>query len=180
MASGRRKPPGVSPLQFRPFRPMPRTLTAAVLLSIMLAGCKADPYKLVRVTGKVTSCEGKPAAGGVIVFAPIDAPDKTGRKAGNPGREARGEVGADGTFTLTTIGIPPKPGAVAGPHRITFEMPTGRRPALSAEDKSNMTPDEIKKIEAEFASRVVHPQLPCSDKIQPGEVTVKADSNHFE
>jgi hypothetical protein len=159
---------------------MPRTLTAAVLLSIMLAGCKADPYKLVPVTGKVTSCEGKPAAGGVIVFAPIDAPDKTGRKAGNPGREARGEVGADGTFTLTTIGIPPKPGAVAGPHRITFEMPTGIRPTLAPGDKANMTPDEIKKIEAEFAARVVFPPLPCSDKIQPEEVDIKADSNNFE
>jgi hypothetical protein len=159
---------------------MPPRLTALVLLSAFLLGCKSDPYALVSVTGKVTSCEGKPAAGGVIVFAPIDDPDTTGRKGGNPGREARGEVRADGTFTLTTIGIPPKAGAVAGPHRITFEMPTGRRPSLSAEDKSNMRPDEIKKVEAEFASRVVHPPLPCSDQIQPAQVTVKADSNHFE
>jgi hypothetical protein len=126
------------------------------------------------------SCEGKPAAGGVVVFAPIDDPDTTGRKQGNPGREARGEVAADGTFSLTTIGIPPKPGAVTGPHRVTFEMPTGRRPTLSAEDRANMTADEIKKNEAEFASRVVHPPLPCSDKIQPDQVTVKRDGNHFE
>ena len=27
----------------------------------------------------------------VVVFAPIDDPDTTGRKQGNPGREARGE-----------------------------------------------------------------------------------------
>ncbi|HEY2412483.1 MAG TPA: hypothetical protein VGI40_09590 [Pirellulaceae bacterium] len=158
---------------------MPRFFIAAALLATF-AGCKADPYALVPVTGKVTSCEGKPAAGGVIVFAPVDDPDKTGRKAGNPGREARGEVGADGTFSLTTIGIPPKPGAVTGPHRITFEMPTGRRPALSGEDKANMTPEEIKKNEADFASRVVFPPLPCSDKIQPEEIIVKADGNNFE
>ncbi len=159
---------------------MVRLFAVAVLFSAAQLGCKADPYKLAPVTGTVTSCEGKPAAGGVVVFAPVDNPDVTGRKSGNPGREARGEVGADGTFTLTTIGIPPRRGAVTGPHRITFEMPTGRRPALSADDKASMTPDEIKKIEAEFASRVVHPPLPCSDKIQPEEVVVKADGNHFE
>jgi hypothetical protein len=159
---------------------MLRLFVVVVLLLTVLVGCKSDPYKLVPVTGTVTSCEGKPAAGGVVVFAPIDDPAVTGRKSGNPGREARGEVAADGTFTLTTIGIPPKPGAVTGPHRVTFEMPTGRRPALSAEDKANMTPDEIKKIEAEFANRVVHPALPCSDKIQPEDVVVKADGNQFE
>jgi len=159
---------------------MPRFLLVIASLPVFAIGCKADPYKLVPVTGTVTSCEGKPAAGGVVVFAPIDNPDVTGRKSGNPGREARGDVAADGTFTLTTIGIPPKPGAVTGPHRVTFEMPSGRRPALSAEDKANMTPDEIKKIEAEFASRVIHPVLPCSDQIQPGEVTVKPGKNEFE
>jgi len=159
---------------------MPRFSIVIVALLAFAIGCKSDPYKLVPVTGTVTSCEGKPAAGGVVVFAPIDNPEVTGRKSGNPGREARGEVAADGTFTLTTIGIPPKPGVVTGPHRVTFEMPSGRRPSLSAEDKSNMTPDEIKKIEAEFASRVVHPPLPCSDKIQPEEVVVKAGGSHFE
>ncbi len=159
---------------------MHRLFVVVVLLLAALLGCKADPYRLVPVTGMVTSCEGKPAAGGVVVFAPIDNPDVTGRKSGNPGREARGEVGADGSFTLTTIGIPPKAGAVTGPHRVTFEMPTGVRPTLPAGDKANMTPDEIKKIEAEFASRVVYPPLPCSDKIQPEEVTVKAQGNHFD
>jgi hypothetical protein len=159
---------------------MLRHFLVVILLSTVPVGCKSDPYKLVPVTGTVTSCEGKPAAGGVVVFAPIEDPDVTGRKSGNPGREARGDVAADGTFTLTTIGIPPKPGAVTGPHRVTFEMPSGRRPSLSAEDKANMTPDEIKKNEAEFASRVVHPALPCGDQIQPGEVTVKPGKNEFE
>ena len=159
---------------------MPRTLIIAALISALFVGCKPDPYKLVAVTGKVTSCEGKPAAGGVIVFAPIDDPEHTGRKAGNPGREARGEVGADGTFTLVTIGMPAAPGAVTGRHRVSFELPTGIRPTLPAGDKTNMTPDEIKRIEADFASRVVFPVLPCSDRIQPEEVTVAAGNNNFE
>jgi hypothetical protein len=161
---------------------MLRPATAIVFTACLsvLCGCRLDPYQLVPVTGKVTSCEGKPAAGGVVVFAPIDDPEATGRKAGNPGREARGEVAADGTFTLTTIGIRPAPGAVTGRHRVTFEMPTGRRPALSAEDKANMSPEEIKKNEADFASRTVFPRLPCSDQIQPNEVTVKSGNNNFE
>jgi hypothetical protein len=150
------------------------------LIASCLPGCRADPYALVTVTGKVTSCEGKPAAGGTIVFAPIDDPEHTGRKAGNPGREARGEVAADGTFSLTTIGIPPKPGAVTGRHKITFEMPTGVRPVLPPGDKANMTPEEIQKIETEFANRVVHPKLPCSDQIEPNEVEVKPGANAFE
>jgi hypothetical protein len=153
---------------------------AFTLVAAVLAGCRHDPYQLVPVSGRVTSCEGKPAAGGVVVFAPIDDPEATGRKAGNPGREARGPVAADGTFTLTTIGIRPAPGAVTGRHRVSFEMPTGKRPVLTAEDKANMTPDEIKKNEADFASRPVFPPLPCSDQIQPGEVTVKPGDNNFE
>jgi len=63
---------------------MRRHFLVIALLSAVLAGCKADPYKLVPVTGTVTSCEGKPAAGGVVVFAPIDNPDVTGRKSGPP------------------------------------------------------------------------------------------------
>src|SRR5262245_14107867 len=108
---------------------LPTGLAAALCLAA-ICGCGADPYRLVEVRGKVTTCEGKPAAGGVVVFYPIDDPEGTGRKAGNPGREARGTVGDDGTFTLTTIGMQPAPGAVTGRHRVAFEMPPTRRPSL--------------------------------------------------
>ena len=155
------------------------TALAAVILTLG-SGCKADPYKLVSVHGSVTTCDGKPAAGGTVVFYPVDAPDQTGRKAGNPGREARGTVGDDGTFTLTTIGIQPKPGAVMGPHKVAFEMPPPRRPTLSADDRTAMTPDEAKQVEAELAARKVYAPIFCSDQIQPGEVVVKADNNNFE
>ncbi len=154
-------------------------LTVALSLAL-LTGCGGGPYRLVEVRGKVTSCEGKPAAGGTVVFYPVDEPDATGRKAGNPGREARGTVESDGTFTLTTIGIPPRPGAVVGKHKVAFEMPPTRRPTLPAEDRASMTPDEAKKVEADFASRPVYAPLPCSDQIQPAEVTVKSSGNEFE
>jgi hypothetical protein len=135
---------------------------------------------MAEVRGKVTTCEGKPAAGGQVVFYPVDAPGQTGRPAGNPGREARGTVAEEGTFTLTTIGISPVPGAVTGPHKVAFEMPPTRRPTLTAEDRGNMTPEEAKKAEADFASRPLYPPIPCSDQIQPGEVTVKPGKNDFE
>jgi hypothetical protein len=35
-------------------------------------------------------------------------------------------------------------------------------------------------VEADFASRPIHPPLPCSDQIQPAEVTVTAAGDEFE
>src|SRR5689334_19333070 len=133
------------------------------LCAALLCGCRHDPYRLVGVKGRVTSCDGKPAAGGVVVFSPIDEPEVTGRPKGNPGREARGTVAADGTFSLTTIGIRPAPGAVTGKHRVSFEMPPTSRPVLLPGEKAAMSADEIKKVEADFASRPVYSRLPCSD-----------------
>jgi hypothetical protein len=153
---------------------------ATALCSAALCGCRGDLYTLVVVRGRVTTCEGKPAAGGVVVFYPIEDPEQTGRPAGNPGREARGTVGDDGTFTLTTIGMKPAPGAVTGRHRVAFEMPPTRRPSLPAEDRAAMSPEEAKKVEADFASRPVYPPLPCSAEIQPAEITVTRDGNDFE
>jgi len=150
------------------------------LSAALLCGCGHDPYRLVDVKGRVTSCEGKPAAGGVVVFAPIDEPEATGRPKGNPGREARGTVADDGTFSLTTIGTPPARGAVKGKHRVSFEMPVTKRAVLLPEERAAMSPDEIKKLEADFASRPVYPPLRCSDQIQPVEVTVKDSGNDFE
>lgn len=157
-------------------------ITSLVLVGLAaLLGCRRDPYLPVQVSGKITTCEGKPAAGGTMVFYPVDDPSASGRKAGNPGREARGTVNDDGTFSLTTIGIQPQPGAVTGRHKIAFEMPPTRRPTLSDADKANMTPDEIKQNEADFASRKVYSPIPCSDLPEPAEVTVTAAGpNYFE
>src|SRR3954469_1710195 len=155
-------------------------LFVAVSVVCGATGCRPDHYPLVEVRGRVTTCEGKPAAGGTVVFYPVDDPEATGRRKGNPGREARGTIADDGTFYLTTIGIQPVRGAVTGKHQVTFEMPPTRRPTLPADERANMSPDEIKKIEADFASRSVYAAIPCSDKIDPGEVTVKPSDSHFE
>jgi hypothetical protein len=155
-------------------------IAVTVGCAVALAGCGGGLYRLVEVKGRVTTCDGKPAAGGSVVFYPVDDPGATGRPAGQPGREARGTVQADGTFTLTSIGIPEKPGAVTGRHKVAFEMPSTRRPTLSADDKANMTPDEIKKNEADFASRPVYAPIACSDQITPAEVTVNPSGNDFD
>lgn len=147
---------------------------------IFLTGCRGSLYKLVEIHGKVTTCEGKPATGGKVTFYPIDDPETTGRPAGNPGREAYGVVGEDGSFKLTTIGIPEAPGVILGRHRVTFEMPPTKRPVLPAGDRANMTPEEIKKNEADFASRPVYAPIPCSDQLEPSEVNVTKAGDQFE
>ena len=160
--------------------PVSYHVIGAVVCALLLTGCRGDPYRLVPVSGTVTTCEGKPAAGGTVVFYPVDDPSVTGRKAGNPGRDARGTVGEDGKFTLTTIGMKPAPGAVMGPHRVAFEMPPTRRPTILPEERAAMSPEEIQKVEADFKSRPVFQPIPCSDQIQPGEVKVADGPNDFE
>ncbi|HXG12132.1 MAG TPA: hypothetical protein VNK04_20425 [Gemmataceae bacterium] len=149
------------------------------LVSGLVSGCGANPYRMAPVRGRVT-CNGKPATGGVIKFLPIDAPEKTGRKPGHTGHPSSGTVGEDGSFTLTSMDGKSGPGALIGPHKVVFEAPPTRRPTLSADDRSVMSPEEIKAAEAELARRPVYPPLPCSTTITPGEVEVKPGDNYFE
>lgn len=151
-----------------------------VVVAAAMNGCGKNDYPLVDITGKVMTCEGKPAVGGTVVFYPIDDPSASGRPKGNPGREARGVVGEDGTFKLTSIGTPPQPGVVTGRHTVEFLHPPMTRPKLTAADKAVMGPEEIKTLEAEYATRPIYPQLPCSLKTSPAEVTVTPEQTQFE
>jgi hypothetical protein len=74
------------------------------LPAVLLGGCGGP--NLARVTGKVTY-NGKPVTGGKIMFYP------------ESGRMALGEIGSDGTYTLTTF--KPGDGALVGSHRIAIE-----------------------------------------------------------
>jgi hypothetical protein len=160
-----------------------------VLIGGQILGCGGNPYRLATVRGRVT-CQGKPATGGEVVFQPIDAPEKTGRASGQSGRPSRGTVEADGTFTLTcdliADGKPGEsaPGALLGPHRVVFKMPRTTRPTMDADTRLVLSGPEHKaelKAAEEALTRVpVYAPLPCSDKITPGEVEVKAGKNEFE
>lgn len=151
----------------------------AVLVGILLSGCGSNAYQLAPVRGRVT-CQGKPATGGVVIFQPIDAPGQTGRPAGHSGSASSGTVGADGTFTLKSMDGKSGDGALIGLHRILFQPPPTKRPPITADDRSVLSPAELKALEEDIARRPIYPPLPCSEKITPGEVEVKPGANEFE
>jgi hypothetical protein len=149
-----------------------------ILVASQLVGC-GDPYRLAKVRGRVTTCEGKPAVGGEIIFQPIDAPEETGRPKGNSGTMSRGTVKADGTFHLKAD-LKQADGALIGPHRVLFKMPPTKRPVLTAEERLSMSPQEIQQVEEDFKRRPVYAPLPCSANLSPDKVDVKPGSNEFE
>ena len=79
-------------------------LWSACLACALLSGCGGP--KVAPVRGRVTYA-GKPVPGGKILFYP------------ESGRMAIGEIGADGTYTLTTFTS--GDGALVGAHRVAIE-----------------------------------------------------------
>ena len=149
-------------------------------LAAAAAGCSSGIYKIVPVTGTVTTCDGKPAEGGTVYFVPVDAPDRTGRPPGLAGGGSSGVVGPDGRFALEATDGQGGPGALVGPHAVTFRPPRTERPKLSAAERQGLPDDAARKIDEENAKLPVFPKIPCSDKIAPAEVEVKAGTNTFE
>ncbi|WP_437205979.1 hypothetical protein [Planctomicrobium sp. SH664] len=161
---------------------------AALGLFVLASGCGQDPYILVPVTGKVLTCEGKPAAGGTVMFMPVDNPSVTGRPQNEPGKVSEGVIGEDGTFTLwygmtQGVGAPPptESGAVTGPHRLMFKSPFTAKPTLSASEKAQMGEEDRKAAQALYDAVKIYPPIPCSLKVEPSEVIVELNgTNHFE
>ena len=60
----------------------------------------------------------------------------------------QGNVAADGTFALTTIGLPPREGVVPGHHKVWFEMPPTQRPRLTPGERAEMSQEEQEKWDA--------------------------------
>ena len=71
----------------------------------LAAGCGPAGPAVYPAKGRVIFRDGKPVAAGVVEFHPAGG-----------GPAARGKLGPDGRFELTTGG---RPGAVAGPHAVT-------------------------------------------------------------
>ena len=95
--------------------PRPGRLLWALLAATVLAGlggCRkgVDLPRTYPVKGKVVYKDGTPLAGGMVDFRP------TGQAAGS----VSGQIGSDGTFTLTTrTDQGAAPGAPEGQYRVT-------------------------------------------------------------
>jgi hypothetical protein len=87
-------------------------------LALGLAGCAKKGMKTAVVKGTV-SYDGKPLPYGSVLFIPE-----------SPGPTATGEIGPDGTYTLTTYAK--GDGAVLGKHKVVVS---------AQEDTSNQLPD---------------------------------------
>lgn len=82
-----------------------RAVGSAIAAGAMLhPGCTPADVPVFPVTGTVMFDNGKPVSTGVIEFEPV-----------NGGPSARGKIGRDGRFELSTGD---RPGAVAGVHRV--------------------------------------------------------------
>lgn len=79
---------------------------AVFVLIAVAGGCGSDRPELAPVHGKVT-LDRQPLSGGTIHFWPAQ------------GRPARGTIGPDGTYSLSTFDE--KDGAVLGEHVVTIE-----------------------------------------------------------
>ena len=86
-------------------------LSLAVLLAVA-GGCSSGKAPTYAVTGTVKLPDGTPLTGGRLLFRP----------EGETVYAAKGEIGADGSFELSTFGL--SDGAVAGTHKVMVLPPT--------------------------------------------------------
>jgi len=88
-------------------------IVAVVGLGFLFAGCGGADIgkpKVYPVSGKVTQ-KGQPLTAGEVMFTPSGGPE------GASGHIATGQIGSDGSYTLTTFNT--GDGAVAGKHKVT-------------------------------------------------------------
>ena len=91
-----------------------RILLTVVVAALLCSSC-GGKRKLYPVRGQVFYM-GQPAAGALVVFHPADGKDLQAPKPS-------GQVGADGSFTLSTFA--PNDGAPAGPYKVAIVWVSG-------------------------------------------------------
>ncbi|MFM9965201.1 MAG: hypothetical protein ACKV2Q_28720 [Planctomycetaceae bacterium] len=132
--------------------------SALTLLSFVCVGCGggSDDLGTAAVSGKVTH-KGQPVSGGSVMFNPKSAtPGKN-----LTGKPAAAEVGADGSFTLTTYSK--NDGAVIGKHSVIY------------------TPPAVTINEKEHKEGSPTPKSPLAGLVpSKAEVEVKAGSNTID
>ncbi|WP_254513425.1 hypothetical protein [Anatilimnocola floriformis] len=91
---------------------------ALALVTTFLTGCD-NKVKTYPVTGTVKFTDGKPLAGGTVEFRSVNS--DVAKQV-----NARGEIGADGKYQLTTFN--PNDGAIAGEHQVCVFPPSRDTP----------------------------------------------------
>jgi len=127
-----------------------------IFLVVGLVGCSHRGGATYPVTGTVKLSDGKPLAGGRILFQPT----------GEQTNSARGIIAQDGSFQLTTF--EPNDGAVPGEHKVVIT------PAVPEEALDN--PTAIARYRSLVDQRYQNVDS------TPLKLTVQADGsqNHFE
>lgn len=109
-------------------------LASIVLLTIAVAGCGGNDISTKRVKGTITFKGGQPPKEGGVLFTPIE------RTAELPMREARGNMNADGTFTLTTF--KEGDGVLPGKYRVKITC-WREAPTLATSVTANYVPPDF-------------------------------------
>lgn len=126
----------------------------ALFLVLTLLGCgSGSPIPTARVTGTITTPDGKPVENGRIIFGPLDV-----KSSGLSGKAARGNI-ENGKFELTTYNR--GDGAVIGKHRVALK------------ELSNFDDEMIKEYD-------LPPKHGCKISPEFQEVEVVSGKNFFE
>jgi hypothetical protein len=138
------------------------TFTSAALV----IGCAGDPNKpkLGKVSGKVTY-KGQPVTKGAVSFVP------TGGAGTQSGQSALGEIGPDGSYTLTTF--QKGDGAVLGQHTVTVQA---REENPEIEGKGMPIPDAKGQVKIKPAKSLI-PEKYATTETSPLRFTIQEGNN---
>ncbi|MDZ7619607.1 MAG: hypothetical protein U1E05_21620 [Patescibacteria group bacterium] len=130
----------MSPFVACRFRVEAAAVAMAWTMMAATVGCGARD--VAHVKGSV-SYQQQPLGHGRVVFHP------------EAGRPAFGEIGPDGTFTLTTRD--PRDGALVGNHRVTVHCDQASDPTDAFSDRDSLVPARYQKPETSGLTAQVEP-----------------------
>lgn len=109
-------------------------VASIILFTIAVAGCGGNGVSTKRVKGSITFQGAPPPKAGGVVFTPVE------RTAELPMREARGDMDANGKFTLTTF--EEGDGVIPGKYRVKITC-WRETPTLATSETANYVPPDF-------------------------------------